>query len=40
MMEVPTYTVNDSRESQPYEHQQDVEPFIKGLIAAGFPIAP
>lgn len=37
MAEVPAYSVEDSRESQPYEHPADVDPFIEGLVAAGFP---
>jgi class 3 adenylate cyclase/TolB-like protein len=37
MTEVPAYTVADTRDSQPYEHAADVDPFIEGLVAAGFP---
>jgi class 3 adenylate cyclase/tetratricopeptide (TPR) repeat protein len=37
MIEVPTYTVEDSRNSQPYEHSADVDGFIEGLLKAQFP---
>ena len=37
MAEVPAYSVEDTRDSQPYEHPTDVDPFIEGLVAAGFP---
>ena len=37
MIEVPSYTVEDSRNSQPYEHSADVDRFIEGLLKAQFP---
>jgi len=37
MIEVPSYTVEDTRTAQPYEHSADVEPFVEGLLKAGFP---
>mgnify|MGYP001159874073 FL=1 len=37
MAEVPAYSVEDTRDSQPYEHPAHVDPFIEGLVAAGFP---
>ena len=37
MIEAPSYTVEDTRNSQPYEHSADVEPFVEGLLKAGFP---
>jgi tetratricopeptide (TPR) repeat protein len=40
MAEVPAYSVEDTRDSQPYEHPADVDPFIEGLVAAGFPLKP
>ena len=40
MAEVPAYSVEDTRNSQPYEHPADVDPFIEGLVAAGFPLRP
>ena len=36
-IEAPSYTVEDTRNSQPYEHSADVEPFVEGLLKAGFP---
>jgi hypothetical protein len=36
MAEVPNYTVNDSRAFQPYQDSQGIEPFIAGLLLAGF----
>jgi len=36
MAEVPNYTVNDSRRFQPYQDSQGIEPFIAGLLLAGF----
>ena len=38
MAEVPAYSVKDTRDSQPYEHLADLNPFIEGLVAAGFPV--
>jgi len=40
MAAVPAYSVEDTRDSQPYEHPADVDPFIEGLVAAGFPLRP
>ena len=37
MIEVPSYTVEDTRNSQPYEHSADVDGFVEGLLKAGFP---
>ena len=37
MIEVASYTVEDSRNSQPYEHPADVDGFVEGLLKAGFP---
>jgi class 3 adenylate cyclase/Tfp pilus assembly protein PilF len=36
MAEVPRYTVNDTRAFQPYQNSQGIEPFIAGLLLAGF----
>ena len=36
MAEVPGYTVNDSRRFQPYQDPRNIEPFINGLLLAGF----
>lgn len=36
MAEVPNYSVNDSRAFQPYQNSQGIEPFIAGLLLAGF----
>ena len=37
MIEVPSYTVEDTRNSQPYEHSADIDSFVEGLLKAGFP---
>ncbi len=36
MAEVPNYSVNDSRAFQPYQDSRGIEPFIAGLLLAGF----
>jgi hypothetical protein len=36
MAEVPGYTVSDSRAFQPYQDSLGIEPFIAGLLLAGF----
>ena len=36
MAEVPGYTVNDTRRFQPYQDLRNIEPFINGLLLAGF----
>ena len=36
MADVPGYTVNDSRRFQPYQDPRNIEPFINGLLLAGF----
>ncbi|SUZ74332.1 uncharacterized protein METZ01_LOCUS27186, partial [marine metagenome] len=33
----PGYTAADSRLHQPYENPVHIQPFIDGLVLAGFP---
>lgn len=37
MAETPGYTAADSRLHQPYENPAHIQPFIDGLVLAGFP---
>ena len=37
MAETPGYTAADSRLHQPYENPVHIQPFIDGLVLAGFP---
>ena len=39
MQETPGYTIDHSRQSQPYQNPKDLAPFIEGLAKAGFPDA-
>ncbi|MED5408128.1 MAG: hypothetical protein VYD25_10305, partial [Pseudomonadota bacterium] len=34
--EVPNYRVGDSLNQQPYQNPDDIQPFIEGLLLAGF----
>ena len=34
--EVPHYRVGDSLNQQPYQNPDDIQPFIEGLLLAGF----
>ncbi len=36
MTEVPDYRVSDSFNQQPYQNPEDIQPFIDGLLLAGF----
>jgi len=36
MSEVPNYRVSDSFNQQPYQNPKDIQPFIDGLLLAGF----